>query len=746
MKNAAIVAYKTFLSGLLDLTDNLDAKGHIVPPADVIRWDDPDPYLVVAADKGTATFSDIANGVSADYNFWLGDAFASGGSVGYDHKAMGITARGAWEAVKRHFREIGKNIQTEPFTAAGVGDMSGDVFGNGMLLSKETLLVAAFDHRDIFIDPTPDAAKAFAERERMFALPRSSWQDYNKELISKGGGIFPRSQKSIPLSPEIKALLDLDANEISPFELMQAILKARVELLYFGGIGTYIKSPAQAHLDVGDKANDAIRIDGSEVRAKVIGEGANLGVTQAGRISCAESGVRLNTDAIDNSAGVDCSDHEVNIKILLSQVIASGKLKADARDDLLASMTDDVARHVLKHNYDQTLALSLQEATSAEDNSAQQAFMSGLEKRGRLDRKVEGLPSNSVLEARKVGNHGLYRPELAVITAYAKLVLFDDIVAGDAPDDAGFEPVLVRYFPPALHDYKNAIRKHRLHREIIATVVSNEIVNVCGPSFAMRVTRGAGVDTSALVRAFEATRQLFDINALWSEVNALDNRIPAGAQTALYSDLASFVRHQTYWIMRRNAGQTIDLAAMLKPYAEGVSSLLAQGDAAFTGPVKARLADRVADLEALGCPSDLAARITRLSAFHHASDIIDLASEKKKPLDKTAQLYFLTGAHFGFDGLQTGAGDLASSDPWDRMATRRLIEDVLAEQKTVVKTMMARMSPSESPAEIIQNWEVENKTLIEPLQQMMTDMETGGWSFAKLTIVNALIREWAAKL
>ncbi len=746
VKNAAIVAYKTFLSGLLDLTDNLDARGNIMPPADVIRWDDPDPYLVVAADKGTATFSDIANGVSTDYNFWLGDAFASGGSVGYDHKVMGITARGAWEAVKRHFREIGKDIQTEAFTAAGVGDMSGDVFGNGMLLSKETLLVAAFDHRDIFIDPNPDAAKSFAERERMFALPRSSWQDYNKELISRGGGIFPRSQKSIPLSPETKALLDLEANEVSPFELMQAILKARVELLYFGGIGTYIKSPVQAHLDVGDKANDAIRIDGPEVRAKVIGEGANLGVTQAGRISCAESGVRLNTDAIDNSAGVDCSDHEVNIKILLSQVIASGKLKAEARDDLLASMTDDVARHVLKHNYDQTLALSLQEATSAEDNSAQQAFMSGLEKRGRLDRKVEVLPANSVLEARKVSSHGLYRPELAVITAYAKLVLFDDIVAGNAPDDAGFEPVLVRYFPPALHDYKDAIRKHRLHREIIATVVSNEIVNVCGPSFAMRVTRGAGVDTSALVRAFEATRQLFDINALWSEVNALDNRILAEAQTALYSDLASFVRHQTYWIARRNASQAVDLAAMLKPYAEGIAHLLTQDEAAFTSSIKARLADRVAELEILGCPVDLAKRITILSALHHVADIIDLASEKKKPLDKTAELYFLTGAHFGFDGLQVGAGDLASSDPWDRMATRRLIEDVLSEQKTVVKTMMTRMSPSESPAQIIENWEAENKTLIEPLQQMMTDMETGGWSFAKLTIVNALIREWAAKL
>jgi len=746
VKNAAIIAYKTFLSGLLDLTDNLDGKGNIVPPVDVIRWDDPDPYLVVAADKGTATFSDIANGVSADYNFWLGDAFASGGSVGYDHKAMGITARGAWEAVKRHFREIGKDIQTESFTVAGVGDMSGDVFGNGMLLSKETLLVAAFDHRDIFIDPTPDAAKAFAERQRMFALPRSSWQDYNKELISKGGGVFPRSQKSIPLSPEIKSLLDLEANEVSPFELMQAILKARVELLYFGGIGTYIKSPAQANLDVGDKANDAIRIDGTEVRARVIGEGANLGITQAGRISCAESGVRLNTDAIDNSAGVDCSDHEVNIKILLSQVIASGKLKPEARDDLLASMTDDVARHVLKHNYDQTLALSLQEATSAEDNSAQQAFMTGLEKRGRLDRKVEGLPANSVLEARKPGGHGLYRPELAVITAYAKLVLFDDIVAGTAPDDAGFEPVLVRYFPPALRDYRDAIRTHRLHREIIATVVSNEIVNVCGPSFAMRMTRGAGVDTSALVRAFEATRQLFDINALWSEVNALDSKIPAAAQTALYSDLASFVRHQTYWIARRHAAQASDLAGMLKPYAEGVSSLLVQGDVALTPSIKSRLATRVTELEALGCPADLAARITRLGALHHASDIIDLASEKKKPLDKTAELYFLTGAQFGFDGLQVGAGDLASSDPWDRMATRRLIEDVLSEQKTVVKTMMARMSPSESPAQIIENWESENKTLIEPLQQMMADMETGGWSFAKLTIVNALIREWAAKL
>lgn len=744
VRTEAIRAYKTFLSGLLDLTDNIDSRGKIVPPPQVVMWDDPDPYLVVAADKGTATFSDIANSVSADYGFWLGDAFASGGSVGYDHKAMGITAKGAWEAVKRHFRELGKNIQTEDFTVAGVGDMSGDVFGNGMLLSQKTKLVACFDHRDIFIDPNPDTAKSFAERQRMFALPRSSWQDYDKALISQGGGIFPRSLKSIPLSPEIKALLDLTADALSPFELMQAILKAPVELLYFGGIGTYIKAPSQSHLDVGDKANDAIRIDGNEVRAQVIGEGANLGLTQAGRIACADAGVHLNTDAIDNSAGVDCSDHEVNIKILLGQLMASGKLDPKNRDALLASMTDDVSRHVLKHNYDQTLCLSLQEAHSADDNSAQQAFMSGLEKRGRLDRKVEGLPANSGLEARKMQGRGLFRPELAVITAYAKIVLFDDIVAGQAPDDAGFMPVAITYFPDALHSFTDAIAKHRLHREIIATVLSNDIVNMTGPSFAARVTKAAGVDTTGFVLAFEATRQLFGIKALWAEVNGLDNRIPAAAQTALYNDLAAFVRHQTYWIARRFSQTGGDLQSRIKPYSDGVAALLALGDTAANAPTQARIAARVEALVGQGAPEDLARRITVLTEMHQSADIIDLAG--KKPLDKTAELYFLTGERFGFDGLREGAGALSSADPWDRMATRRLIEDVLTEQKSVVRAMMSKMAVTETPLEIIQNWEAENAALIQPLQQMMTDMETGGWSFAKLTIVNAVLREWVAKL
>ena len=744
IRTEAIRAYKTFLSGLLDLTDNIDGRGKIVPPPQVVMWDDPDPYLVVAADKGTATFSDIANSVSADYGFWLGDAFASGGSVGYDHKAMGITAKGAWEAVKRHFREIGKDIQSQDFTVAGVGDMSGDVFGNGMLLSPHTRLLAVFDHRDIFIDPNPDPAVSFAERQRMFALPRSSWQDYDKALISQGGGIFPRSLKSIPLSPEIKAVLDLAVDEISPFELMQAILKAPVELLYFGGIGTYIKAPSQSHLDVGDKANDAVRIDGNEVRAQVIGEGANLGLTQAGRIACAEAGVHLNTDAIDNSAGVDCSDHEVNIKILLGQLMASGKLDPKNRDALLASMTSDVSQHVLKHNYDQTLCLSLQEARSGDDNTAQQAFMSGLEKRGRLDRKVEGLPSNAALEGRKMQGRGLYRPELAVITAYAKIVLFDDIVAGTAPDDAGFMPVAIHYFPDALHGFTDAIAKHRLHREIIATVLSNDIVNMTGPSFAARVTKAAGVDTTAFVLAFEATRQLFGIKALWAEINALDTVIPASAQTALYSDLAAFVRHQTYWIARRFSQTGGDLEARIKPHTAGIAALLASGEAAFTAPTRARIAGRVDALVALGAPEGLARRIVSLAELHQGSDILDLAG--KKPMDKTAELYFLTGERFGFDGLREGAGALSSADPWDRMATRRLIEDVLTEQKSVVRAMMTRMSVTETPLEIIQNWEAENAALIQPLQQMMTDMQTGGWSFAKLTIVNAVLREWVGKL
>jgi glutamate dehydrogenase len=420
IRDAAIVAYKTFLHGLLDLTDNLDASGAVVRPPQVIAHEADDPYLVVAADKGTASFSDIANGVSADYGFWLGDAFASGGSAGYDHKVMGITARGAWEAVKRHFRELGKDIQTQPFTVVGVGDMSGDVFGNGMLLSEQIRLVAAFDHRDVFLDPDPDPAASFAERRRLFELPRSSWQDYDASKLSPGGGVFSRQLKSVPLSPEVRALLDVKDEALPPNDLIRAILKARCELLYLGGIGTYVKAARETHAEAGDKASDPVRVDGRDLRAQVVGEGANLGLTQAGRIEFAARGGRINTDAIDNSAGVDSSDHEVNIKILTGMAERSGALAQADRNDLLRSMTDEVAAHVLAHNYDQTLALTLMQSDTDELGS-QERFMAQLEAAGRLDRAVEGLPTTAEVAERGQAGGALTRPELAVLLAYGKL-------------------------------------------------------------------------------------------------------------------------------------------------------------------------------------------------------------------------------------------------------------------------------------------------------------------------------------
>ena len=544
-------AYRTFLSGLLDITDNIGKDGEVIRPDDVIVHEGDDPYLVVAADKGTATFSDIANGVAEDYGFWLGDAFASGGSAGYDHKAMAITARGAWEAVKRHFREMGKDIQTEPFTMAGVGDMSGDVFGNGALLSKQIRLVAAFDHRHIFLDPNPDPAASWTERKRMFDLPRSSWADYDTTLISKGGAVFARTLKTIPLTAEVKALLGLKVDVISPTDLITAILKAQVELLYLGGIGTYVKARTESNAEAGDKANDAVRINGAELRAKVVGEGANLGLTQAGRIEFARKGGRINTDAIDNSAGVDCSDHEVNIKILTGMVEQAGALTRPDRDKLLVSMTDDVAQHVLADNYDQTLALSLLEQDATAELESQARFMVDLENRGRLDRKVEGLPDALALSEMINAGQALTRPELAVLLAYGKIDLFDEIVGGKGPDDPWFLATLKGYFPPALLAYQDEMFRHRLRREIIATVTGNTIVNMCGPTFPSRLRTAAGCDTTALVVGFEAARQVLRLDSLWDEVAALDGKAPAAGQMALFRALAHVLRSQTYWMARR---------------------------------------------------------------------------------------------------------------------------------------------------------------------------------------------------
>ena len=745
----AIRAYKTFLSGLLDLTDNIDADNQVVPPASVVAHDGQDPYLVVAADKGTATFSDIANGVAESYGFWLGDAFASGGSVGYDHKVMGITARGAWEAVKRHFRELGKDIQTQAFTVVGVGDMSGDVFGNGMLLSKQTRLLAAFDHRHIFLDPNPDPASSWEERDRMFKLPRSSWEDYDKSKISAGGGVFARSLKSIPLSKEVRELFEIKAEAVSPAELMTAILKSKAELLYLGGIGTYVKAKGETNADAGDKANDAIRINGSDLRVKVVGEGANLGLTQAGRIEFAQSGGRMNTDAIDNSAGVDSSDHEVNIKILTGILERGGELTRESRNTLLASMTEDVGHHVLEHNYDQTLALTLLESDAVSEVDAQIRYMVDLEQRGRLDRKVEGLPTNTTLLERKAAGKGLTRPELAVLLAYGKLDLFDEIVASQAPDDPWFEATLRGYFPKALDKYADAMQKHRLKREIIATVVGNQMVNMCGPTFVSRLKAAAGADVGAVVTGFTAAREILGIDGLWDQVNALDNKASADGQTALYKALAYALRSLAFWLARRAVRDKASVQQLVEAYGPSVKTLTGMAPAILSPFEQKTVAKRVKAYVADGAPEALAQAVAALQPLTTAADLVDLANASSWSVENVARLYHQVGAAFGFDRLRGAAGSFVGGDAFERLAVRRLIEDLLTEQTAITEAVLkfaanAQAGEDEAAAKsAIASWAALRGDRPKIVKRTIEDIEQagGGWTFAKLTIANAALRE-----
>ncbi|MGB8567194.1 MAG: NAD-glutamate dehydrogenase domain-containing protein, partial [Pseudolabrys sp.] len=528
-----VATYRIFISALLDITDNI-ADGKLIPPANVVRHEGDDPYLVVAADKGTATFSDLANTISIEHDYWLGDAFASGGSAGYDHKAMGITARGAWEAVKRHFREMDVDIGKTPFNVVGVGDMSGDVFGNGMLREDTIKLLAAFDHREIFIDPEPDPRTSFAERKRLFGLPRSSWQDYDKGLISKGGGVYPRTSKQIRLSEEARRLFGV-AESITPQELMKAILKAPVDLLFFGGIGTYVRASNESDDAAGDRANDAIRVTGGDLKCKVIGEGANLGMTQRGRIEAAQRGVRLNTDAIDNSAGVNTSDVEVNIKIALSGPVRAGKLTMEARNALLAQMTDEVAHLVLRNNYQQTLAISLAQRRGLEDLGFQQRLMQTLEARGELDRGVEFLPDEVAIAERRKRNAGLTRPELAVLLAYAKLSLYSELLDSPVPDDPYLGRELERYFPKEMSKrYSDALHAHRLRREIIATQLTNSMINRGGATLIVRIADQTGAASPAISAAFAAVRNSYELIELNSQIDALDNKISGKVQLDLY--------------------------------------------------------------------------------------------------------------------------------------------------------------------------------------------------------------------
>ncbi len=752
VQEAGISAYKVLINALLDVTDNLHPDGSIVPPPHVLRSDGDDPYLVVAADKGTATFSDIANGIAEARGFWLGDAFASGGSHGYDHKKMGITARGAWEAVKRHFREIGRDIQNEPFTCMGVGDMSGDVFGNGMLLSKKTRLLAAFDHRHIFLDPDPDPEKSWNERKRLFDLPRSSWADYDKSLISAGGGIYPRTAKEIPLTGEIRALTGLSAEKASPAQLMSALLKAPVDLLFFGGIGTFVKASSQSNLDAGDRTNDAIRVNGSEVRAKVIGEGANLGVTQLGRIEYARGGGRINTDAIDNSAGVDTSDHEVNLKILLGGPLRRQELAADARDALLNEMTEDVALHVLKDNYDQTLALSVALSRADKDLDAHGRFMRDLEARGKLDRAVEFLPDEVELRKRDQADQGLTRPELAVLLAYAKLDLDAEIVASDLPDDPTFETLLAGYFPPAaVERFPDETKQHRLRREIISTTLANRIVNLAGPVFVARMKEMSGAPGARIARAFVAAEGAFGLEALKSRIDALDGRVSADTQTGMYADIAEILRRLGLWFITNVPGN-VDLASTIALYRAGVEELRGTF-ASLVSPYEARITEtRIAELREAGVPLDVAEDVSVLTLLGGAPEIALLARARNLNVDLVAGAYFAVGATVGIDRLRGLAQRITAHEHWDRLAIRRITDDFFASQRALTADALEHLESGKAKgnradgAAAVAVWAKARADALSRAKSFITALEeTGDFSVAKLTLADSQIHELAAR-
>jgi glutamate dehydrogenase len=716
-----IACYQTFLRGMLDITDNL-VDGKVVPPHDVVRNDGDDPYLVVAADKGTATFSDYANAIAQEYGFWLGDAFASGGSAGYDHKKMAITARGAWESVKRHFRELGVNIQTTDFTVAGIGDMSGDVFGNGMLLSRSIKLLAAFDHRHIFLDPAPDPEISFKERERLFKLPRSSWTDYDSKLISRGGGVFARSAKSIGLSPEVQQALAIDAKALAPNELISAILKAPVDLLYNGGIGTYVKSSRQSHSDVGDRANDAIRVNGKDLRCKVVGEGGNLGFTQLGRVEYALAGGKINTDAIDNSAGVDCSDHEVNIKILLNAVVREGKLTNQQRNTLLVEMTDEVAALVLRDNYFQTQSLSVSAALSPALLDSQQRFIKSLEKAGRLNRALEYLPDDEEFAERRAAKLGLTSPERAVLLAYAKIALNDELIGSKVPDDPFISTALERYFPAPLRElYKGQIYAHPLRREIIATHVTNSMVNRVGSTFVHRMQEETGAAPPDIVRAYLMVREIFGFVDLWRAIEALDYKVPDRIQSAMIIDGGRLIVRATLWFLsnRQHLGELSRSIEHFRSGAERIAALLPQ---ILTASEQNAFKGAASRLEKEGVPQELAARIAGLEAMFSVLDIVEVADKFKLDVTRVARAHFALSGELEFPWLRASVGMLPADDHWHTLAKAALRDDLSSILRALTADALRTDALATDPGVLISSWKARNAVLYARFQQILSEL------------------------
>ncbi|HVQ32383.1 MAG TPA: NAD-glutamate dehydrogenase domain-containing protein, partial [Lysobacter sp.] len=698
-----VASYRTFISAMLDITDNLDPAGKVVHPANVVRHDGDDPYLVVAADKGTATFSDIANGIARAHGFWLDDAFASGGSVGYDHKGMGITGRGAWESVKRHFHALGRDSQTQDFTVVGIGDMSGDVFGNGMLLSRHIRLLAAFDHRHIFLDPNPDAARTFKERERMFKLPRSSWDDYDKSLLSKGGGVYPRSAKSIPVSAEVRAALGIEAavDAMSPTELMSAILKAPVDLLWNGGIGTYVKASTETHADVGDRANNGLRVNGAELRCKMVGEGGNLGLTQLGRVEAAQHGVLLNTDFIDNSAGVDTSDHEVNIKILLNAEVQKKRLTYDARNKLLAAMTDEVGHLVLNDNYRQNQAISLMERMSLSRMGSKLHFIRTLEAQGQLDRQIEYLPSDKEIAERKSRGQGLTRPELAVLLSYSKIVLFQQLLNSDVPEDPFLSKELVRYFPGPLQlKYAKAMEQHRLKREIIATAVTNSMVNRMGATFTLRMQEDSGRTASEVAKAFAITREALDAREMWAQIDALDGKIAESTQIDALQVIWNLQRAFTRWLLSR-PGAIPDIATAVGRYHDGVRDIRA-GERILPDPQRPAYEASIRDWLGKGMPPALADQLAALPYLEPTPDIIELARERKLRPVEVAKVHFRLGDALRLPWLQQQIDALTVEGRWHAVARGVLREELGQQQRILVGKVLSM--PGKTPDEKVAHW------------------------------------------
>jgi glutamate dehydrogenase len=737
-----VACYQTFIRGLLDLTDNIVA-GRIVPPAQVVRRDGDDPYLVVAADKGTATFSDIANAIATDYGFWLGDAFASGGSAGYDHKKMAITARGAWECVKRHFRELGIDTQRTNFSVAGIGDMSGDVFGNGMLLSRHIRLQAAFDHRHVFLDPDPDPAVSFAERARLFALPRSSWDDYDRKKLSRGGGVFARSAKSIALPAEARALLGLEAASAAPNEIIRAILRLPVDLMWNGGIGTYVKASDERNAEVGDRTNDSVRINGRELRAKVVGEGGNLGLTQRGRVEYALAKGRLNTDFIDNSAGVNTSDVEVNIKILLNPQVADGKLTAAERNRLLARQTPEVAALVLRNNYLQSQALSTLELKSAARLQEFQHLIRGLERSGELNRALEFLPSDDELGERRKGGGGLTRPELAILLAYSKIWLNNHLLASDVPEDPYLSAELVRYFPAAFQQrFARAIARHRLRREIIATATTNSLVNRMGPTFVPRAQEDTGAEPAQVARAYTAAREIFAMRAVWEHIESLDNKVTATLQYEAAYQTSRLLRHATYWLLStRGSGLQVDDA--VAEFRAGVAALEGEIARVLSGAELTRFEESRARFAKAGLPPPLAERIACLEPLNAALDIVEIAAAHRVSVAETARVYFEVGVRIGFDWLRAGIEKLAVEGPWQAIARTGLRDGALRVHRRLTERVLARRDRGSAETRV-NAWVAGAGKDLTHWQRTLTDMRAAGaGDFATLTVGVEAVRKLA---